>query len=838
VELTAQQQEAVNHRGRRLVVFGTAGTGKTTTLIGRYLRLAALHPPTRLLVVCRNRAAARRFTDAVLPHLRGGFDALPITTVPGLAYDLVARTGRPVRLLSGAEQRALIRRLLAAEDPAGWPAHRQLLGRRAFADEVADGLDRGTASAELAGFARRYAAHLDSLGAVDWCSLLTTAAALAPSHRGRFDHVLVDDIDSLPPVEAGLVAALVGDELGLTATAEAEVAAAADQGHRLALTRSFRAAPPGTLVRCGHPSVEAEVAAGLLLDAHREGVPWQAMAVLVPRLAPRARAIGRALARHGIPVVPVPALASDEPVVQAVVDMLRWVEGDDLALDRLLVSPLARLGPLEVRAVRRSALASGRDLEADPRLAHLVALRDHLRERLVAGDTPAELAYEAWARGLTHVGATGLGAVDDRSLDALVAFIDGLNRTEATLPDALAALAEGEITADPWRAAASAGAEGVTITSIDAAAGREWHTVVVAGCVEGELPATRTRAPLFEVSTAPTREDRLRDVLANERRRFAVASTRATTSLLATAAPQPGVLLSRFVEAWPERPGPIPLPLAPGRPPPYRSPTAGPAPVALDGRLTLSATQLDTYDDCPLRYAFQYVLRARDEPGVHANLGSLVHEVLAEFLDPNVPDPAPRTLEGLLHVADAHWSDEIARYRPQVEEARRDFVAMLSRWWEEEGSQAQLGPEVLAVERRFDIEVGPHRLVGTIDRIDRADDGVGLRVVDYKTGKSEPKPADVADNLQLAIYHLAASRDAELAALGAPSQLQLRYLRSMRCYQQPVTDDHATRTEVRVLEVADRILAEDFDPSVDANCRTCSFHRLCPLQPEGRQVGV
>ncbi|MDQ4097522.1 MAG: PD-(D/E)XK nuclease family protein, partial [Actinomycetota bacterium] len=69
-----------------------------------------------------------------------------------------------------------------------------------------------------------------------------------------------------------------------------------------------------------------------------------------------------------------------------------------------------------------------------------------------------------------------------------------------------------------------------------------------------------------------------------------------------------------------------------------------------------------------------------------------------------------------------------------------------------------------------------------------------------------------------------------------PTQLQLRYLRSMHAYQQPVKEDHATRTEARVLEVADRILAEDFAPSVDANCRTCSFHRLCPLQPEGRQV--
>jgi RecB family exonuclease len=141
------------------------------------------------------------------------------------------------------------------------------------------------------------------------------------------------------------------------------------------------------------------------------------------------------------------------------------------------------------------------------------------------------------------------------------------------------------------------------------------------------------------------------------------------------------------------------------------------------------------------------------------------------------------------------------------------------------------------VEQRFDVAVGPHRLVGSIDRIDRAADGVSVRVIDYKTGKSEPRPGEVDDDLQLAIYHLATVRDPDLAVLGPPSQLELHYLRSMRRYAQPIADDHAGRTEARVLEVAGRILAGQFEPSVHANCRTCPFHRLCPLQPQGRMVG-
>ncbi|MGI9021753.1 MAG: RecB family exonuclease, partial [Acidimicrobiales bacterium] len=228
-------------------------------------------------------------------------------------------------------------------------------------------------------------------------------------------------------------------------------------------------------------------------------------------------------------------------------------------------------------------------------------------------------------------------------------------------------------------------------------------------------------------------------------------------------------------------------------------------------------------------------------------LGSLVHEVLAAFCD---PDPVsrsgnrsgqqavPNTREGLQALAERMWRDDIARYRPQVEEARRDYFAMLDSWWQAEGGDQRLAPEVLAVERRFEVEAGGHRLTGFIDRVDRADDGVGIRIVDYKTGRGEPRPDAVADDVQLAIYHLAAGRDPDLVALGPPTQLRLLYLRTMHAFDQPVTDDHEATTEARVDATAGRILAEEFEPSVEANCRLCSFHRLCPLQDEGRMTAI
>jgi len=845
MNLTAEQHAVVAHPGAaRLAVDGGAGTGKTTALAARYRRL--IESGARVLVVCRDRAAAQRFWLSVRGGAGGpGFDALPVTSPLALAYDFLSRAGRPVNLLLGAEQRVVVRGLLGAESPRDWPMCGHLLARPGFADEVVTALDAvwdvgieaaaaaGGRWAEVAGFARRYRSDLAASGRLDVPGLLAGATELAPLQAGRFDHLLVDDADGMGPAAVGLL-----DALGVPATAVNPPTAWAGDD-RLRLTHPFRAGPPGRLLRCPHPSVEAEAVAGELLEAHAAGVAWSDMAVLVRSLSRRARSIGRALARHGIPVVPTPQLAPEEPVVRAVVDLLRWLDADASAdvdlVERLVVSPLARLDPFTVRAIRHDALASGQPLEADPRLAHLVSLRDHLRRRRDRGDTPSDLAYEAWAEGLPDLGTTGLGPVDDRALDALVAFVDGMashgeRHPGATLAETLAAWAEGDLSPATWRLAASSGTDGVTISSISAAAGREWHTVVVAGCVEGELPRPAPAAAVFDVAVlglAPPG-------LADERALFALATTRATATLLATAAPEPGVLLSRFVESWPTDDRRPRLPLAPGCLPPRREPTAGAGPVWPGGALILSATQLDTYADCPLRYAYSYAARAKDAAGVHANLGLLVHEVLARFLRPG--SEAPRTKDGLMAVADDVWTDDVARYRPQVEEARRDFVTMLEGWWEKEGADPETFPDVLDTERRFDVAVGPHRLTGSIDRIDRV--AGGLRVVDYKTGKKEPTAADVADDLQLAAYHLAAARDTGLAPHGPPVQLELHYLRSQRTHAQPIAAGHEATTEARILATAAEIVAEQFLPSVDAACRNCAFHRLCPLQEEGREVGA
>jgi RecB family exonuclease len=741
-----------------------------------------------------------------------------------------------------------------------------LLQREAFIDEVAaavrwlqathyerdtlleraEHVGAGDRWRELLDFAGRYGRALADMDAVDTTGMLVRAATVVAS-GDAYDHVIVDDHETATPLVAVLAGGLFARATSVVVAANPEAAFDSHGGGGprhfeglraaldLELTERNRHPEPSTLVECSHPSLEGETVAGELLAAHKDGVAWGSMAVIARARGARFDMVLRALARHHIPAA-APTATTPRPVVRALADLLRWVTGDLDAFERVVTSPIAGLDAIELRRTRREAAEQGVDLDAHPRLAGLVELRERLRVMLPPAATPAGVAFAAWEQAIAPL-LTSETDTDPASIEGISAFIAALDDAYDRDPGIgmTAALDEVE-RAGPRRAARRQhGQDAVTVITADEATSRAWDTVVVVGAVEGAFPAVRSHTRYFdrslvEADRVPTVAERRAQSLADERRLFCeVVSTRATRRLVAVAAHQPGVLLSRLVEGWPT--GDPDLRTPPSATPVLRARAASPPLVYPERSLRLSASQLDVYEDCPLRYAYQYAIGVRGDGTVASELGTLVHDVLRQFLDPAASHT--RDAAALRALAEQQWTDDIARFRPQVEEARRAYFEMLDGWWEAEGAAP---PDVLAVEHEFEIAVGPHVVKGQIDRIDRVPGGI--RIVDYKTGKREPAAKEMPDNLQLAVYHLAATRDPAIAAWGAVVQLDLVFVRSMNVRSQDITPDHAARTEERVLALADRILAEDFAPSPQASCRYCDFHRLCPLQPEGREVGA
>ena len=71
-----------------------------------------------------------------------------------------------------------------------------------------------------------------------------------------------------------------------------------------------------------------------------------------------------------------------------------------------------------------------------------------------------------------------------------------------------------------------------------------------------------------------------------------------------------------------------------------------------------------------------------------------------------------------------------------------------------EAARSAPPPEVIETERGFELQVGPAKLTGRVDRIDRTGPDT-VAIVDYKTGKAKSQE-DADESLQLSLYALAA----------------------------------------------------------------------------------
>jgi superfamily I DNA/RNA helicase/RecB family exonuclease len=258
--LDSAQQAVVAHRAGPLLVLGGPGTGKTTALVESVAaRVAEGVAPDQILVLTFGRRAANTLRDRLEARIGRGVSqsngrstmAEPVVrTFPAYAFGLLriaaaARGEPPPRLLTGAEQDAVIRDMLGAPDAARrWPPGlKRAVRTRAFAAELRDLLlraaERGIGPRTLADLGRTYqrpdwvaaadflAEYGDALAlrdvstrgsvAYDQAELVRSAAALLvdvpellTAERERCRHVYVDELADTDPAQIDLLGLVVG----------------------------------------------------------------------------------------------------------------------------------------------------------------------------------------------------------------------------------------------------------------------------------------------------------------------------------------------------------------------------------------------------------------------------------------------------------------------------------------------------------------------------------------------------------------------------------------------------------------------------------------------------
>ena len=179
--------------------------------------------------------------------------------------------------------------------------------------------------------------------------------------------------------------------------------------------------------------------------------------------------------------------------------------------------------------------------------------------------------------------------------------------------------------------------------------------------------------------------------------------------------------------------------------------------------LRLSASDVDLYLTCPLKYKFARVFAIPQEPTINQRFGILVHNVLERYHAEELRGSAtpggggPRSAALAVRGGLAPHRLRLLRRRAAVPRPRRRRARPLLRARQPGGSRP------VWLERRFSFKIGDNTISGRIDRVDRHPDG-NYELIDYKTGAPKSE-AELTGDLQIALYRIAAreSWDIEVA---------------------------------------------------------------------------
>lgn len=595
---------------------------------------------------------------------------------------------------------------------------------------------------------------------------------------------------------------------------------------------------------------------------------WSQIAVLVRSTARDLPILQQALISAG---VPVEVLAQDiplrsQPGVAPLLDVLRTAVNIELLTkeraERLLSCPLIRMRPTTLRRLGRSLRALDRDQGqslkssaelirdciVDPRLLievpvelsapvrALAAMIEQASEQIAGGGSVAQILWGIWDETgwparlqRAALGGGAVGRAADRDLDAVVALFAVASRVDlafdgrrgvANFIDELdnQALAEASFV----RATAR---DAVALLTAHRSKGLQWPHVHVVGVQEGVWPDLRARGSLLSENRLGrdglNPKVALGDALADERRLFFVACTRAQRRLVVTAVKSgqdSGDQPSRFLDDLSEAPAVVrrheggfrSSPLATAAlvaelrsvaqdsqaSPAVRNGAASRLAVlalnevrAADPAnwwgtrdwtdceqpvrqravpVRMSGSSWTNLDRCSLSWFLEHEVNGQSVRGPATAFGSVVHALADAVARGELParqelltERASQVWKGLAYDADWQASAELV----EASAALARFVN-----WHESRPNRELVTSEAPFEVEFEVPGDRVKVRGSADRVELDENGE-LYVVDLKTEKKAKSAKELAEHRQLALYQVVASEGAFDSVLESDPQL-------------------------------------------------------------------
>jgi CRISPR/Cas system-associated exonuclease Cas4 (RecB family) len=244
----------------------------------------------------------------------------------------------------------------------------------------------------------------------------------------------------------------------------------------------------------------------------------------------------------------------------------------------------------------------------------------------------------------------------------------------------------------------------------------------------------------------------------------------------------------------------------------------------------VSASQLDSYSSCGLRYYFDTVLGFRQPETVWTTLGTLLHDTLERLyrLEPGERS-ATTAVQLMVEVARGMFATPAYRQHADNREIRtRAEAALRNLFALETPSRLEVAPADL--ESAVTVELNGVAFTGRLDRRTRAP---LRRICDYKSGR-RPPAYRLPDKLTQVYLYAAAAR-----AEGDPvDEVELFYLGGdgglVRRPVYPAALDAAVDRLTLMRRDTERDLAEgQFTATPTALCGFCPFKPACPAYNAG-----
>lgn len=234
----------------------------------------------------------------------------------------------------------------------------------------------------------------------------------------------------------------------------------------------------------------------------------------------------------------------------------------------------------------------------------------------------------------------------------------------------------------------------------------------------------------------------------------------------------------------------------------------------------LSPSKIQTFEDCPLQFKFQHVLRVPTPSKTYFGMGTAIHAV-AENMTKLQKEGKEPTEELALEILEKQWDTSSYRNQRTKESQDKDKSKEMIKTYLEWAENNPNTP--VDVEPKFQIKLNDVTISGKIDRVEMTPDGE-YEVIDFKTGYAYKTKNTIKEDVQMNIYALGT----EKLYGKLPKKTSLFYIKHNKIVPHFIEEEKLNEFKESLGEKIESIFNEEFDAKPEyQKCSRCDYASIC-----------